>query len=128
MARAYTVVTVALALNTNTKWVDNVLSHFTIEGVAQTRQGIARKISTEAIFRLALIQELSSGLGMPLKMAVAASGNLAQNGSSMVGAGVSLRLEREAALLDLQSRLDYAVESAPLPKRGRPPKNAKRGA
>lgn len=128
MPRAYTVATVALALGTDTKWVDNVLSHFSIEGVTQAKQGIARKISTEAIFRLGLIQELSAGLGIPLKMAVASAGDLARDGSSPIGSGVSLRLEREAALLDLQSRLDYAVESAPLPKRGRPPRNAKRGA
>lgn len=128
MARAYTVATVALALRVNTKWVDNVLSHFTISGVRQSRQGVARKISPEGILELALALRLSESLGIPIEMAVAGARVLAQAGELEVGGGLLLALSRDSAWSELESRLEYAVEAAPVPRRGRPPGKAKRGA
>ena len=51
MARAYTVGTAALALDVPTKWLDNVLSHHSVPGVVQERQGVSRKVSLEGVLR-----------------------------------------------------------------------------
>jgi hypothetical protein len=112
----------------NIKWVDNVLSHFAISGVQQSRQGIARRISADGVLELALIRRLSQTLGMPLETAVARSKVLAETGEFQLGGGSSVQMNRAQEWAELEDRLEYAVEAAPLPKRGRPPKKAKRGA
>lgn len=128
MARGYTVATVALALGTPVKWVDNILSHYSIPGVAQSRQGIARRISFNAAFQLAVLNKLSEALHIPVDLAVNGAHTLAADGAWRVDGGLTLTIDRDAALTDLHAQLEYAVEAAPLPKRGRPPANAKRGA
>lgn len=128
MARGYTVVTAALAVGTSVKWIDNVLSHFSIPGVTQSRQGVARRISADAILRLQVIGALSERVGIPIEIAVEGAGDLTLEGRWDLGKGLSLVLDRNVMLPDLESRLEYAVEAAPLPRRGRPPGKAKRGA
>ena len=128
MSRAYTVATIALALDVDTKWVDNVLSHFVISGVKQSRQGIARRISAEGVLELALVRQLTEHLGIPMELAVARSKVLAETGEYRLGGAISLHLDRAREWGELESRLEFAVEAAPVPRRGRPPLNAKRGA
>jgi hypothetical protein len=50
--RAYTVATTAVTLNVPTKWVDNVLSHYHVPGVARNQQGVSRKLTYQAILTL----------------------------------------------------------------------------
>ncbi len=128
MARGYTVATVALALEVSAKWVDNVLSHQTIPGVTQSRQGVPRRISFEGAFVLGVLSTLSESLRIPADLAVSGAQALAQSGSWAAGVGLTVRLDLPAALNEMRSRLAYAVEAAPVPKRGRPPAKAKRGA
>ncbi len=128
MARGYTIATAALAIGAPVKWVDNVLSHFAILGVAQSRQGVARRISADAILRLRVISALSELLGVPVEIAVDAAEKLIEEGRWDAGRELSLILDRWAARADLETRLEFAVEAAPLPRRGRPPGKAKRGA
>ncbi len=128
MARGYTVTTVGLALGASSKWVDNVLSHHSVPGVTQGTQGVARRISTVGVFYLALIHRLSEELQMPIQVALDGARILADQDFWHVGTGLSFRLDRETALHFLEGRLESAVEAAPLPRRGRPPRNAKRGA
>lgn len=128
MPRAYTVATVGLALGTSAKWVDNVLFRVVVPGVTQSRQGVSRRISVEGVLELALIHQLSEELGVPIEIAVNHSRHLTQTGELMVGAGLSLRLDRKEQLRKLETRLEYAVEATPVPRRGRPPGKAKRGA
>ncbi len=54
MARAYTIATAALTLGTTAKWLDNVLSHNRVTGVAQERQGVSRRLTVEGLLVLAL--------------------------------------------------------------------------
>jgi hypothetical protein len=128
MARGYTVATVALALGTSAKWVDNLLSHRSIPGVAQSRQGVARRISFDAVVVLSLVGRLSEAFHIPVDAAVVGALALASGGEWSVDGGLAVTMNREAALTDLHSRLEYAVEAAPQPRRGRPPAKAKRGA
>jgi hypothetical protein len=124
MPRAYTVATAALALGVSTKWVDNVLSHNTITGVAQARQGVSRRLNIEGLLSLYLVLLLTNELGITLTVAIRLAEELAtREGRSVTPAGVNIHLDLESHRNRLLSRLEHAVEVAPLPRRGRPPKN-----
>jgi len=128
MARAYTVATIALALDVDIKWVDNILSRFEVDGVLQSRQGVARHIFTQGALELWIIQKLTKVLHMPVDVAVPRAKELAASALIDIGGGLDLRLDTDYSLRQLQARLEYAVEAAPIPRRGRPPLKAKRGA
>jgi hypothetical protein len=123
MARAYTIATAALTLGIPVKWLDNTLSHIRVPGVQQERQGVARRLTVEGLLILAIAILLINELGMPLAGAIKVAEELAGNGgryASPEGLAVQLNLDNvSAALLE---RLENAVEIAPSPKRGRPPK------
>jgi hypothetical protein len=123
MARAYTVGTVALALTISTKWIDNVLSHHTLAGVVQQRQGVARKVSIDGVLQLALAILLIQDLGLPTTNALRLAAGLVQTGGThRTTAGISMQLDLGRMRTDLDTRLAQAVEIAPVPRRGRPPR------
>ena len=122
MARAYTVGTVALALAIPTKWVDNILSHHTLEGVVQQRQGVSRKVTLEGVLQLALTINLIQDLQVPTPTALRLAALLTEAGGehrTKAGLGIDVDLPRIQA--HLERRLAEAVEITPIPKRGRPP-------
>jgi hypothetical protein len=128
MARAYTVATVALALSVDTKWVDNILSRFTISGVQQSRQGISRRVSQYGVLELSVVRSLTEKTHIPLGVALDMARTLATTGEWAVGGGLVIQLDRISQSNEVGRRLEYAVESTPLPRRGRPPGKTKRGA
>lgn len=128
MARAYTVATVGLALGVPAKWIDNVLSRFAVSGVTQRRQGIARRISADGVLELAVIQKLGETLRVPVEIAVSHAQALATTGQLHLAPGLRVELDKRNQLEEIERRLAYAVEAAPVPRRGRPPLKAKRGA
>lgn len=122
MARAYTVGAVALALDVTAKWIDNVLSHHTLRGVAQERQGVSRKVNPEGLLQLALAIILIEDLEIPTSSALSLANTLNENGGSLkTPAGISIELDLAAIRARLETRLAQAVEIAPVPRRGRPP-------
>jgi hypothetical protein len=122
--RAYTIATAALALGTSVKWLDNVLSHNRVPGVAQERQGISRRLSIEALLVLALAVLLIQELGLPTSKAITLAEGLTRNdGRYSAEQGLNLNLDLASFRLRLLERLENAVEIAPIPKRGRPPLN-----
>ena len=124
MARAYTIATAALTLGTSVKWLDNVLSHNRVSGIARERQGVSRRLTIEGLVGLALAVLLVRQLGLPTARAIAVAENLAQNeGRYIVPQGLMLTLDLSSFRADLLERLESAVEIAPIPKRGRPHKN-----
>ena len=124
MARAYTIATAALALGTSVKWLDNVLSHNRVSGVAQERQGISRRLTVEGLLVLALAVLLIQELGLPTPRAIVLAEDLAKNeGRYMAQQGLNLALDLPSFRIRLLERLENAVEIAPVPKRGRPPRN-----
>jgi hypothetical protein len=128
LARAYTIATIGVALRVDPKWVDNVLSHFPVSGVVSARQGISRKISATGVLELSLIHKLSKSLHAPIEMAAGSARILAEQGNLELGGGLSLQLDRNQGRAELEARLEYAVESTPVPRRGRPSGKTKRGA
>lgn len=122
--RAYTVATAAVTLQMPPKWIDNVLSHHSINGVAKSRQGVARRLTPQALLSLEIAIRLSEALSIPTARALQLAHELLQEPSgSRAGKGITLALDLESIKSDLGERLAHAVEIAPLPRRGRPPKN-----
>ena len=124
MPRAYTVTTAALALEVPAKWVDNILSHHTVPGVDQHRQGVSRKLSIDGLLVLALTTFLIQELGAPASKAIDMAEILLRNeGHYESPRGLSLILDLSAFQTNLLERLENAVEMAPVPRRGRPAAN-----
>ena len=122
MARAYTVATAALTLGTSVKWLDNVMSHNRVSGIARERQGVSRRLTVEGLLGLALTVLLVREFGLPTAKAIAVAENLAKNeGRYIAPQGLILTLDLSSFRADLLERLESAVEMAPVPKRGRPP-------
>lgn len=121
--RAYTVATAAVALGVQPKWVDNVLSHHAIPGVTQIRQGIARRLTREAVGVLEVALRLTREFGIPLRHALqmAASLQPGRDGMSRYQAGAfEMTVDTAAIGSEVDRRLAEAVEFTPTPRRGRP--------
>ena len=123
MARAYTLATAALTLEMPAKWLDNTLSHIRVPGVHQERQGIARRITVDGMLILAATALLINELGVSLAAAIEIAERLAGNGGEYESpGGVKIRLDLQRLRSTMLERLENAVEIAPVPRRGRPPK------
>ncbi len=120
--RLYSVAVAALAIGSSPKWLDNVLSHFTVPDVATKKRGIARRIPHRALLQLALTWEVHVELGMGVRDALALADELLAAGDASVSRGGHLRVTLNPATLErrLSARLLDALESAPAPRRGRP--------
>jgi hypothetical protein len=124
MARAYTIATAALALDTTSKWLDNILSHYRVSGVMQKRQGVARKLTVEGLIVLALIVTLIQELSLPTLAAIKVAEEIAKNDGRFRSAqGLKIDIDLDAFRTALFERLEHAVEVAPMPRRGRPRSN-----
>ena len=124
MARAYTIAAAALALGTSTKWLDNVLSHYQVPGVAQERQGVSRRLTVEGLLVLSLAVLLIQELGLPTPRAIQLGEDLAKNdGRYVASQGLNVGIDLTSFRSQLLESLENAVEIAPAPRRGRPPLN-----
>lgn len=124
MGRAYTVATAALVLGTSIKWLDNVLSHNRVLGVAQERQGVSRRLTIEGLLVLALAVLLIQELGLSTSKAIALAVDLARSEGRHTGRqGLHVGIDLPSFRARLLERLEDAVEIAPVPRRGRPPAN-----
>jgi hypothetical protein len=123
MPRAYTIATAALALDVPAKWLDNVLSHNKVAGVWQERQGVARRLGIEGLLVLALTAILVNELGLSTTKAIIVAEQIVKNGGRYaVARGLSIELDLQVFQASLLEQLEKAVEIAPIPRRGRPPK------
>ena len=123
MARSYSVAVASLAIGAAAKWTDNLIAHHSIPEVPSRQRGVARGIPWSGLVRIAIVRELHQRLGCGVREAVRWADALMLSSSVEleVGAELSLRLDREALELRLRRRLEDALETAPRPRRGRPP-------
>jgi hypothetical protein len=119
--RGYTVATAAVALGVSAKWVDNALSHHRVAGVVQSRQGVARRLTIEAVTVLEITLRLMRGLQIPAAAAIQIGQGLSRHGSAWSREGCEIRLDVDAVRSSVAQRLAEAVEYTPVPRRGRPP-------
>ena len=87
------------------------------------RRGVARRIPRPTLLLLALTRELHTKLGIGVRDALqVAIRLLAEDGRGEWRDGpIRLVLDRDALERALDERLRIALESAPTPRRGRPP-------
>lgn len=122
--RGYTVVTSAVALGVEYKWLDNLLSHNTVSGVRQARQGVARTLPHASLKIIAVALEFVSALQSPLPEALRWAEELSRTEGLLTVGHLQIAVDFDAIDRWLAERLAYAVEVAPIPRRGRPPKEA----
>ena len=124
--RFYSVAVSALTVGAPIKWTDNLLAHHDVEGVLSKSRGVARGVSWAGLVRIALIRELHQTLGCGVREAVALAAGIAGSPTSSVALGrwTTLSIDRAALERELQRRLVEVLESAPRPRRGRPPRRA----
>ncbi len=119
--RGYTVATAALALDVPVKWIDNTLSHYRVPGVFQARQGIARRLTSEAVVVLETTLRLIRSLEIPTARALRIAQELTATGGSVYSTGgCEVRLDLGQLRAAVSARLADAVEISPVPRRGRP--------
>jgi hypothetical protein len=125
MAASYTVRIAALATGLSHKWIDNLLSHHTLPGVAGGRQGLERSISIQGMLAIELVRLATRELGVPIARAVEiATLVLAADplgGPVRTSSGIEITFPIAELERRLRERLVEAVEAAPKPPRGRPP-------
>jgi hypothetical protein len=122
--RAYTVAATAVTLDVPVKWVDNALSHHHVLGVAKRRQGVARKLSYQAVLTLEVALRIVRALGAPLPRSIELATVLVSDPKSRqslgAASGLSLGIDIESIEAHVARLLAHAVEVAPSPRRGRP--------
>ena len=119
--RAFDVHASASALGVSPKWLDNLLSHHHIAGVVGGRQGVRRRISPDAILRIAVAMELVRELGSPLHRALGIAEEMVEAGSVGRANGFELRLNVARIADEPNARLAEATEAVTPRRRGRPP-------
>jgi hypothetical protein len=119
---SYNTSSTATALGISQKWLDNLLSHNKIEGVYQAKQGVARRLSMEAITTIAVTYQLTESIGLPVAQAVRLAEQLfaSPDNSVVLSDAITLAIDRTQVELSVSQRLAHAVEVTPIPARGRP--------
>ncbi len=120
----YNSATVATALDVDPKWMDNILSHNDMDRVQRKAQGVSRRLSISNVIVLSLTKELAASLRVSSANALQLATAIVTSQSGNVSISPSLRLvvDLDGLRADMLERLEHAVEVAPSPRRGRPPK------
>ncbi len=123
--RSYDVAIAALAAQAPRKWVENLLSANRIPELQAGTRGVARRVPHDGVVRIACIRELHSELGVSVRRAVEiAEAVILSEGTAVIAGGrMEVRVDLAALRSVVNERLRDALESAPRPRRGRPPKN-----
>jgi hypothetical protein len=104
------------------KWVDNLLSQHRLMDVLPDNRRASRRITDSALLRMAAIRTLHIELGMSVAQAVAFSTPLIESAELSAG-HLRLMIDLTAIRQRLDERLAFALESAPQPRKGRPPRH-----
>jgi hypothetical protein len=121
--RSYDVAIASLVIQAPLKWTDNLLSQHTIADVLSSRRGIARRITHPGLVRIALVRQLHISLGVSVADSVRIAAQMLDSESPRVYTIGQLTLTVDIKQLEreLDARLAATLESAPAPRRGRPP-------
>jgi hypothetical protein len=124
MTRRYHVDIAVFAANTDRKWMDNLLSHHAVPGVESAKQGVARFISTAAIYQIVLTRDLSVNAGIPVDVAVDVARRLLAAPANRISIvpHLCLDLDRDAFMGRVDDLIADAVDSVVPKRRGRPPR------
>lgn len=129
--RALTTATAAVVLGLERKAFDNLIVRLGPDVLPPGRQGVERRVPVTLVEELMLCLELSAGLGIPARAALAiaqrlmgrhsqASASEGFTGSLEVGPFVQLGADLAALRAETQRRCAVAIESVVRRPRGRP--------
>jgi hypothetical protein len=135
--RAVTAATAAAILQVDRKAFDNLLLRIGEDALPRGRQGVERRIPVALIEDLLLARDLSAALSIPAREAFGIARRLLGRspsggepdlgadfiGSLPVGDFIHLGADISALRLELQARLEAAVEAVVRRPRGRPPRS-----
>lgn len=121
---SYNTATVASALGVSPKWLDNLLSHNDLDGAPRTSQGVSRRLSFATVAVLALAKELIDTVDLKTSAAVELASQLlnSSTGELIISPRLRIQVQADSLHADVLHSLARAVEIAPSPRRGRPPK------
>ncbi len=124
--RGYTVTTAALALDVDHKWLDNLLSQHSVPGVTRVQRGVRRRLPPRSISIIALARALHAEMSVPVHRALEIAVGIIDSSTPghPLGDFLSLHLDRDGFVADVNRRLDDAAEVAAVPLRGRRPRAA----
>jgi len=121
--RLYHVDIARFATSSDRKWIDNLLSHFSVPGVRGGRQGIPRRISADGIYHIALIRRLHLELGLGVSDAVSLATRLLSTdvGQFSLADQLTLHFDVTRFRRSIDAAIAEGVESVVPARRGRPP-------
>lgn len=119
----YTTATAAAALDVSPKWLDNLLSHNQLQGFPKESQGVARRLPLTALLVISLAREFidTTGLSAPAALRLAARLLNSRGQNATISPLFTIAVNTDALQNTLLHKLARAVETAPTPRRGRPP-------
>ena len=122
MGRMYHIDIAVFAAEADTRWVDNLVSAHRIPGVESSRRGVARRMSTHAIYHIAIVRQLSQGFGASVDTAVDLASRLlgADDSRISIPGHLEVRVDRQNFERAIDERIAVAVESIVPVRRGRP--------
>jgi hypothetical protein len=120
----YNTATAAAALEVSPKWLDNLLSHNKLDGLESESQGVSRRLSFSTIMVIALARDCIDTMGVPMPSALQLATRLldTSDGELAISRCLSISVQLSVLRSNVLSKLARAVETAPTPRRGRPPK------
>jgi len=127
LPRAYHIDLAQHVAGADARWVDNLISRFSLPGVETAGRGAARRLTAIGIQHVALIRSLTVDLGLALTAAVALARTLLSTSDDDWSAGpwVSLEFRRTEFVRHIDALIADGVESITPVRRGRPPGSAR---
>jgi hypothetical protein len=127
VARSYHVEVARHVVAADDRWVDNLLARFDVPGVGSSGKGTPRRISALGIYHVALVSDLVDSVGLPIESACRLAARLfdAPGGDIVIPfPGLEIRFDRATFVAAVDARINEAVETIAVPRRGRPPRGA----
>ena len=127
LPRVYHIDVAQYVTRADARWVDNLISRFSLPGVEGAGRGASRRLTETAIQHIALISVLSADLGLPLTLAVPLAESLLSGTESELAAGAWIRFtfKRAEFLQHIDGLIAEGVEALTPTRRGRPPASAR---
>lgn len=124
LIRSYSSRAVAVALEIQPKWLDNLLSQHALPGVQSHDRGIERRITDDGVLAIELVRMLSTDLMVPIRRAVEVVRALPDGATVNIRINEVLRLSIDIVTVQrrLRARLLSALEEMAVIRRGRPPR------
>jgi hypothetical protein len=131
LPRAYHIDLAQYVAAADARWVDNLISRFSLPGIDGSGRGESRRITEVGIQHIALIRSLTVDLGLALTVAVPLAKTLLSSPDEdalPAGPWIRVAFRRAEFARHVDARIADGVESITPTRRGRPPTSRHRSA